>query len=137
MCAGARQIQGTLNGLGERCGNANLISLIPTLVLKLGFDTGVTEEGLRSLTDVSRWFDERLNREGNASAAYVGEIVPYAPSITPSNAHFLYHDMPCRGCLGSCVLPLENGRFPCVDRLETTRAEAAVSELLAAPPPRG
>jgi len=43
-----RQVQGTLNGLGERCGNANLVTLIPTLVLKMGFETGVTEAGLAS-----------------------------------------------------------------------------------------
>ena len=41
--AGARQVQGTLNGLGERCGNANLVSLIPTLKLKLGYETGVSD----------------------------------------------------------------------------------------------
>ncbi len=70
--AGARQIQGTLNGLGERCGNANLISLIPPLVLKLGYDTGVTEAGLGGLTEISRWFDERLNRASRPEAAYVG-----------------------------------------------------------------
>ena len=70
--AGARQIQGTLNGLGERCGNANLVSLIPTLMLKMGFATGVTEEGLRRLTHVSRMLDERLNRPSNRHAAYVG-----------------------------------------------------------------
>src|SRR5690606_23038693 len=51
--AGARQIQGTLNGLGERCGNANLVSIIPTLMLKMGYETGVTEEGLQRLTHVS------------------------------------------------------------------------------------
>jgi 2-isopropylmalate synthase len=71
--AGARQIQGTLNGLGERCGNANLCSLIPTLVLKLGYETGVTEEGLRRLTHVSRLLDDRLNRIPNRHQAYVGE----------------------------------------------------------------
>ncbi len=38
--AGVRQVQGTLNGLGERCGNANLISVIPTLILKMGYTTG-------------------------------------------------------------------------------------------------
>jgi 2-isopropylmalate synthase len=47
---GARQIQGTLNGLGERCGNANLVSLIPTLMLKTDFKVGITEAGLRQLT---------------------------------------------------------------------------------------
>jgi 2-isopropylmalate synthase len=71
--AGARQIQGTLNGLGERCGNANLISLIPSLMLKSGFKTGITTEGLAQITHVSRLLDERLNRAPNRSAAYVGE----------------------------------------------------------------
>ncbi len=72
VAAGARMVQGTLNGLGERCGNANLTSLIPTLMLKLGYRTGVNEEGLRRLTDVSRVLDERLSRIPNPHAAYVG-----------------------------------------------------------------
>lgn len=76
VSAGARQIQGTLNGLGERCGNANLISLIPTLMLKEPFAsqliTGVTQEGLRSLTKVSRMLDDILNRVPGKSAPYVG-----------------------------------------------------------------
>jgi 2-isopropylmalate synthase len=66
-------IQGTLNGLGERCGNANLTALIPTLMLKLGYQTGVSDEGLRRLTEVSHMLDERLNRAPNRHAAYVGE----------------------------------------------------------------
>lgn len=73
VAAGARMIQGTLNGLGERCGNANLTALIPTLMLKLGYRTGVNDEGLRRLTEVSRMLDERLNRAPNRHAAYVGE----------------------------------------------------------------
>jgi 2-isopropylmalate synthase len=71
--AGARMIQGTLNGLGERCGNANLVSLLPTLVLKLGFDTGVSRDGLKRLLHVSRLLDERLNRAPNRHAPYVGD----------------------------------------------------------------
>lgn len=71
--AGARQIQGTINGLGERCGNANLISLIPNLTLKMGFDTGVTAERMAQLTHVSRLLDERLNRHPQRNAPYVGE----------------------------------------------------------------
>ncbi len=71
--AGARQVQGTLNGLGERCGNANLVSLIPTLMLKTDFKTGIGEAGLRQLTHVSRLLDERLNRAPLRNAAYVGE----------------------------------------------------------------
>ena len=70
--AGARQVQGTLNGLGERCGNANLVSLIPTLKLKLGYEIGVSDAGLRHLTQLSRTFDERLNRTPNRHAPYVG-----------------------------------------------------------------
>ena len=71
--AGARQVQGTLNGLGERCGNANLISIIPSLVLKMGYETGITADKLTHLTHVSRLLDERLNRQPERSAAYVGE----------------------------------------------------------------
>ncbi|MFZ1426384.1 MAG: citramalate synthase [Geminicoccaceae bacterium] len=69
---GARQVQGTLNGLGERCGNANLVSLIPTLKLKLGYEVGVGDDGMRHLTQLSRTFDERLNRTPNRHSAYVG-----------------------------------------------------------------
>jgi 2-isopropylmalate synthase len=70
--AGARQVQGTLNGLGERCGNANLISIIPSLMLKMGYDTGLTEDDLGRLTHVSRFLDDRLNRAPDTGAAYVG-----------------------------------------------------------------
>lgn len=71
--AGARMIQGTLNGLGERCGNANLVSLLPTLMLKMGYETGVSADGLKRLVHVSRLLDERLNRAPNRHAPYVGE----------------------------------------------------------------
>jgi 2-isopropylmalate synthase len=75
--AGVRQIQGTLNGLGERCGNANLVTLIGNLKLKADyagrFDIGVTDEKLAQLTRVSRALDEILNRAGNRHAPYVGE----------------------------------------------------------------
>ena len=74
--AGARQIQGTLNGLGERCGNANLVTLVGALKLKDGyaarFDLGVSEEGLADLTHVSRQVDEILNRQPNRHAPFVG-----------------------------------------------------------------
>ena len=70
--AGCRQVQGTLNGLGERCGNANLVTLIPTLALKLGYDVGVSEAAMRDLTHLSRTFDEQLGRTPNRQAPYVG-----------------------------------------------------------------
>jgi 2-isopropylmalate synthase len=72
--AGACQIQGTLNGIGERCGNANLISIIGTLALKRQyterFELGVD---VKQLTSISRGFDELLNRAPNAQAPYVGK----------------------------------------------------------------
>jgi len=71
--AGARMVQGTLNGLGERCGNANLVSLLPSLVLKMGYVTGVSADGLKRLVHASRKLDERLNRAPNRHAAYVGD----------------------------------------------------------------
>jgi 2-isopropylmalate synthase len=77
VLAGARQIQGTLNGIGERCGNANLVSIIPTLALKepfcSRFDLAVGHDKLKTLTHVSRAFDELLNRAPHRQAPYVGE----------------------------------------------------------------
>src|SRR5258708_6318770 len=65
--AGARQVQGTINGMGERCGNANMISLIPNLVLKMGFETGLQECALQRLTHLSRLLADRLNVPANRS----------------------------------------------------------------------
>ncbi len=74
--AGARQVQGTLNGLGERCGNANLTSLIPTLLLKppyaTRFNTGVTRDALAGLLKTSRILDDILNRVPLRAAPYIG-----------------------------------------------------------------
>ena len=74
--AGARQIQGTLNGLGERCGNANLTTIIPTLLLKEPYksslDTGISAEALAGLRKLSRLLDDILNRVPAKQAPYVG-----------------------------------------------------------------
>lgn len=70
--AGVRQIQGTLNGLGERCGNANLVTIIPNLMLKMGYSTNVSEKNLKQLVKISRSLDERLNRPSDAFSPYVG-----------------------------------------------------------------
>jgi 2-isopropylmalate synthase len=75
--AGARQIQGTLNGLGERCGNANLVSIIPTLKLKQEFsdrfDIRVSDAQLKALKHASHQLDEILNRAPDRHAPYVGD----------------------------------------------------------------
>jgi 2-isopropylmalate synthase len=73
IAAGARQVQGTINGLGERCGNANLITLIPTLVLKTDYETSISEQRLPKLMGLSRFLDDRLNRAPDPHAPYVGE----------------------------------------------------------------
>lgn len=74
--AGARQIQGTLNGIGERCGNANLATLMATIGLKpyyaSRFETGVSPQNLARLAKVSGAFDELLNRVPDTQAPYVG-----------------------------------------------------------------
>lgn len=70
--AGVRQVQGTINGLGERCGNANLISILPSLMLHLGFETGVSEKNLQQLVTTSHLVDERLNRNPDRHAPFVG-----------------------------------------------------------------
>ena len=74
--AGVRQIQGTINGLGERCGNANLMSLIPSLFLKKDFsekfELNIKRENLKNLTQCSRLLDELLNRKSNKHLPYVG-----------------------------------------------------------------
>ncbi|MEM7428491.1 MAG: citramalate synthase [Pseudomonadota bacterium] len=75
--AGVRQVQGTLNGIGERCGNANLVSIIPTLALKRGYadeyEIGVTAAAVQELAHISRSFDEMLNRAPDRQAPYVGD----------------------------------------------------------------
>jgi len=85
--AGVRQIQGTLNGIGERCGNANLVTLIPTLVLKPyyadRFETGIDAKRLTRLTQISRAFDDRLNRAPLRQAPYVG----YSAFATKAGIH--------------------------------------------------
>jgi 2-isopropylmalate synthase len=69
--AGARLVQGCVNGYGERCGNANLVSILPALQLKMGFEV-VSGEQLASLTPTSHYLDELCNMTPNPDRAYVG-----------------------------------------------------------------
>ena len=76
VLSGARQVQGTINGLGERCGNANLMSLIPTFYLKKDFSSKfeikINSSNIKNLTECSRLLDEVLNRKPNMHLPYVG-----------------------------------------------------------------
>ncbi len=72
VAAGCTQVQGTINGVGERCGNTNLTSLVPALQLKSGYAC-VTPTQLAGLTELSRFVDELANREPHKQQAYVGQ----------------------------------------------------------------
>ena len=76
VLSGVRQVQGTINGLGERCGNANLMSLIPTFYLKKEFhdkfEINIKEKNIKNITQCSRLLDEILNRKPNKHLPYVG-----------------------------------------------------------------
>ena len=71
--AGASHVQGTINGIGERCGNANLVSVIPDLVLKMGVDCGIDRERLRELTSLSDFVNEMANRLPWRHQPFVGQ----------------------------------------------------------------
>ncbi len=132
--AGARQIQGTLNGLGERCGNANLVSLIPTLLLKPRyadrFETGVSEDGLKRLARTSRMLDEILNRNPNRHAPYVGAAAfahkagLHASAIVKDPT--TYEHVPPERVGNARVVPMSNqaGRSNLVRRLADAGIEA-------------
>jgi ADP-heptose:LPS heptosyltransferase len=66
-----------------------------------------------------------------ASAAHVVDSVPYDSRITPDNVRFLYHDMPCRGCLGSCIHAFEEGMYPCVALLDAKAVMDALADMIA------
>jgi 2-isopropylmalate synthase len=116
VTAGARQIQGTLNGLGERCGNANLTTLIPTLALKepyaSRFSTGVSAEALRGLLRISRLLDDILNRVPRRAAPYVGASAfahkagLHASAILKDPA--TYEHVPPEAVGNARVLPMSN-----------------------------
>ena len=132
--AGARQIQGTLNGLGERCGNANLVSIIPTLLLKSPwkdrFEIGVSEDKLPQLTAVSRLLDELLNRAPNRHAAYVGSAAfahkagLHASAIVKNPT--TYEHVPPEAVGNERIIPMSNqaGRSNLLRRLAEAGIEA-------------
>ena len=65
-----------------------------------------------------------------ASAAYVGEIVPYHDTVAPRNGHFLYTPMKCEGCLGNCIYPTTNNMFLCVSKIDKRVVLETVVTLL-------
>ncbi|MEM7056776.1 MAG: citramalate synthase [Pseudomonadota bacterium] len=144
--AGARQIQGTLNGLGERCGNANLTSLIPTLLLKPlyinAFETGIAEESLPKLRTASLMLDEILNRVPDRQAPYVGAAAfahkagLHASAIVKNPT--TYEHIPPEAVGNERVIPMSNqaGRSNLIERLnragiDVQKDDKRLSPLLA------
>ena len=144
--AGARQIQGTLNGLGERCGNANLVTLIPTLLLKepyaSRFETGVKRSGLAEITRVSRLLDDILNRVPDRQAPYVGASAFTHKSGLHASAILkdptTYEHVPPESVGNARVIPMSNqaGQSNLRERLakagiEVPAADARLAHILA------
>lgn len=133
--AGARQVQGTLNGLGERCGNANLVTLVPTLLLKepwaSRFETGVSAERLPDLLGLSRMLDELLNRAPDRHAPYVGAAAfahkagLHASAVLKDPA--FYEHVPPEAVGNVRIVPMSNqaGRSNLARRLAEAGLEAA------------
>ncbi len=139
---GARQVQGTLNGLGERCGNANLVSLIPTLKLKLGYDVGIDDAAVARLTALSRGFDERLNRAPDRGAAYVGANAfahkggLHASAVAKDPGYYEHIDPALVGNARDILVSDQAGRANLLQRLsdmglDVQPSPEAVGELLA------
>ncbi|MEO1494115.1 MAG: citramalate synthase [Pseudomonadota bacterium] len=133
--AGARQIQGTLNGLGERCGNANLTSIIPTLLLKPlyagAYETGIAPDALPKLRAASLMLDEILNRVPDRHAAYVGAAAfahkagLHASAIVKDPT--TYEHVPPEAVGNQRIIPMSNqaGRSNLIDRLGKAGIEVA------------
>ena len=128
VLAGARQIQGTLNGLGERCGNANLMSIIPTLFLKdtfnKKFEINIKKEKLSELTECSRFLDEVLNRKPNKNMAYVGSSAfshkggLHASAVQKDPKTYEHIDPKLVGNHRNIVVSNQSGRSNILSRLE-------------------
>jgi 2-isopropylmalate synthase len=128
ILAGARQVQGTINGLGERCGNANLMSLIPTLFLKKTFsdkfEINIKKEKLPALTECSRFLDEILNRKSNKSMAYVGSSAfshkggLHASAVQKDPKTYEHIDPKLVGNHRNIVISNQSGKSNILSRLE-------------------
>ena len=138
--AGVRQVQGTINGLGERCGNANLISIIPNLMLKMGYTTGVTKEKLEQLVHLSRFLDDRLNRTPNQHAAFVGSAAfahkggLHVSAMAKDSSSYEHIKPETVGNKRTILVSDKAGKSNIVDRLKqfgiTSKNEDSVNELV-------
>lgn len=124
--AGVRQVQGTVNGVGERCGNANLISIIPTLMLKMGFKTGIKDSELKNLTKTSHFLDEKLNKVSDNFAPYVGKSAfahkggLHVSAIVKNPKSYEHIDPETIGNSRNILVSSQAGRSNIISRLESS-----------------
>ena len=128
VLAGARQIQGTINGLGERCGNANLMSVIPNLLLKetfsKQFETNFKNDNLEKLTDCSRLLDEILNRTPSKNLPYVGSSAfahkggLHVSAVKKDPKTYEHIDPSLVGNYRKIIISHQSGRSNIISRLE-------------------
>ncbi len=122
--AGARQIQGTINGLGERCGNANLISLIPTLMLKMNYDVGIDKSHLKNLVKTSRFLDSVITKDPNKFAPYVGEFAfahkggLHVSAVAKNTKSYEHIEPEIIGNKRKIMISNQSGRSNIIDRLK-------------------
>ncbi|MGL1903393.1 MAG: citramalate synthase [Fibrobacterales bacterium] len=138
---GAQQVQGTINGYGERCGNANLITIIPNLVLKMGKDL-TCAENLKDLRNLSVNLDEILNLPNDIRVPYVGEAAfahkggAHVDGVMKVQHSFEHIDPSLVGNNREFILSDQAGGSLVVDRLKAVvpdvdKKDPAVKELLA------
>lgn len=141
--AGVRHVQGTINGVGERCGNTNLVSLIPTLILKMGFKTGVSTAKLKELVLLSRFLDDRLNRAPDPFLPYVGEAAfahkggLHASAISKDSRSYEHIPPEAVGNTRAILISKQAGRANIIAQLEnlgldtTSYSKTAINTLIA------
>lgn len=123
ILAGVKQVQGTLNGLGERCGNANLTSIIPTLKLKLGYDLAIPDESLTQLKTISNYLNDILNCPYDPYAPYIGSAAfshkggLHASGIAKNAKSYEHIDPSLVGNSRNILVSNQSGRASIISRL--------------------
>ena len=139
VLSGVRQVQGTINGLGERCGNANLMSLIPTLHLKKEFrdkyEINIKEKNIKNITQCSRLLDEILNRKPNKHLPYVGAAAfshkggLHVSAVQKDPKTYEHIDPAEVGNVRNIVVSDQSGRSNILSRLKTIGIEIEENDI--------
>jgi len=130
--AGANHVQGTINGIGERCGNTNIVSLIPILCLKMNLDCGVDAAKLTQLRDLSCFVNEMANRlpwrhqpfVGQNAFAHKGGV--HVSAIQKDRRLYEHIDPACVGNLQRILVSNQAGRSNIVAKLRELEPEANI-----------